>query len=148
MERSKAEPSRFATPVVAGFVPDENAGLPRAGFRTTVFTGSTDTSDEHCVSGVRTSTDFFGWAQPLIDDIGASDAIWNASIAFSGIGCPELAASALNHGLGRDCFCFVHGIERDHVARIMLSSHAPTTHVQTDILSVAFTDDAGEDQND
>ena len=90
LERSKAEHSHLATPVVAGFVTDENAGLPRVVFLTTDFTGSTDTSDEQCVSGVRTLSDFFGWAQPLIDDIGASDANWIASIAFCGTGCPSI----------------------------------------------------------
>ena len=73
---------------------------------------------------VRTLANFFCWAQPLISDIGTSDARWTSSIAFSGIGCPELAASALTHVDGRNCFCFVHGIERDHVARDLLLSHA------------------------
>ena len=55
-------------------------------------------------------------------------------LCFSGIGCPELAVSALNHVFCRDCFCFVHGIEADHVARSMFLSHAPGIHVHTDIL--------------
>ena len=102
---------------------------------TTDFTVSTDTNDVSRGVRVGTLVDFSCWAQPLIDDIRTSAVHWTSSTAFSGIGCPELAASALNHVLGRDCFCFVHGIERDQSARSMLLSHAPATHVHTDILS-------------
>ena len=71
---------------------EENAGLPRAGRGATDVAGSIDTSEVSRVVGVRTLTDFFCWAQPLIDDIGTSAVHWTSSTAFSGIGCPELAA--------------------------------------------------------
>ena len=60
---------------------------------------------------------------------------WMCSLAYSGIGCPELAAYAILCSMGREVFAFNHGIEKDLVARGVLQAHAFGARVYTDILA-------------
>ena len=94
--------SKFDHVLVDDQLVDKNAGLAAAGCAATGFANFIDASDDKRASNVRSSTDFFCRAQPLIIGIGTSDARWTSSTAFSGIGCPELASSALAYALDRD----------------------------------------------
>ena len=102
--RPKVIPTVSVTSCDAALPADKNAGLQRAGSGTTDFGVSIDTRDDIYRSRVRSLHGFFGWAQPLVDDIGGSSVRWTSSTAFSGIGCPELASSALAHASAGKCF--------------------------------------------
>jgi hypothetical protein len=79
--------------------------------------------------------DFFKWPRMLLKRLNLGHRSWTSSTAFSGIGCPEIAAAAIHSAVGREVFAFQHGIERDHVARAVLASHHPSSVVQRDILA-------------
>ena len=94
--------SNFDHVLVDDELVDKNAGLSRAGCAATDFANLMDASDDKRVSNSRSLAEFFCWAQPLIDDIGTSDAQWTSSTAFFGIDSPELESSALAYALDRD----------------------------------------------
>ena len=77
----------------------------------------------------------FSWAEKLVGHLNIDLACWSSSTAFSGIGCPEIAAQAIRRAAKRDVFTFKFGVERDHMARAVLSGHAPTSVLHCDILA-------------
>ena len=72
----------------------------------------------------------------MLRNLEIGNAHWVSSIVFvSWNSCPELAALAIRRVVGREVFTFTSAIEKDHMARSVLSGHAFGCCLHSDILA-------------
>ena len=99
-------------------------------------TSSLSASDNVVASRLRSLVNFFKWAHVFKRCFTSIDLPWSGSSAFSGTGCPEIAAKALGFVLGRDLVLFRSAVEKDNCARSILQEHSSSLSISTDILDM------------
>ena len=85
--------------------------------------------------GLRRLVDWYRWPARVAHILPLRKHDWICSTAFSGIGCPEMAATSISRFVPNASFRFQSSLERDSVCREVLGSHSAGSICATDILN-------------